>query len=269
VPAGRLPGRTKGDTVGRLEGKVAIVSGAGRGVGRGVAVALAKEGAAVSIAELDPESGPEAAAELRMLGARSLSVECDVSQRSAVEAAVAATVAEFGTVDILVNNAQYLDRIDMPFEDLSEADMRRQFDSGVIGTFSFMQACFPHLRHGGGKVVNMASGAGVFGMEHFASYAAAKEAIRGMSRVAAREWGRYGINVNIICPSVPSPAVLDWMSRQTPDSPVAGQMPAIPRAGEAEADVGRVAVFLASADSDYMTGHTLMVDGGSTMDAGR
>jgi NAD(P)-dependent dehydrogenase (short-subunit alcohol dehydrogenase family) len=255
--------------MGRLDGKVAVVTGAGQGVGRGVALALAKEGAAVSIAELDLQTGPAVADELRALGARAMSVGCDVSQRSAVEHTVAATVAEFDGIDILVNNAHYLDQIDRPFVDLSEADVRRQFDTGVIGTFSFMQACFPYLQSGGGKVINMASGAGVFGMENFASYAAAKEAIRGMSRVAAREWGRLGINVNVICPSVPSPAVIAWVGRQTADSPTQSQTPAIPRAGRAEEDVGRVAVFLASPDSDYITGHTFMVDGGSTMDAGR
>jgi NAD(P)-dependent dehydrogenase (short-subunit alcohol dehydrogenase family) len=254
--------------MGRLDGKIAIVTGAGQGVGRGIALALAKEGAAISVAELDPRTSADAVAEIEALGAQVIDAPCDVADAGAVRSVVAATVAALGGVDILVNNAHLTQGIDRPFIELSRDDMRRQFEVGVLGAFEFMQACFPHMRSRRGKVINLASGAGFFGMEGFASYAAAKEAIRGMSRVAAREWGPLGINVNVICPSVLSPAVQDWASRQPATAP-SGRGPVIPRVGLAEEDVGRTAVFLASPDADYITGHTFMVDGGMSMDAGR
>ncbi len=125
-----------------------------------------------------------------------------------------------------------------------------------------MQACFPYLKKHGGKVINLASGAGVSGTAGFTAYASAKEAIRALSRVAANEWGQYGINVNVLCPFANSPGVQLW-AEAFPDQ-IQANLALVPmgRIGDCEMDAGRVVVFLASSDSDYMTGQTIDVDGG-------
>lgn len=126
-----------------------------------------------------------------------------------------------------------------------------------------MQAALPYLKETQGKIINFASGAGINGDANQASYAAAKEAIRAITRVAANEFGSFGINVNIIAPIAKSPGMLQW-AEENPEY-YQGMLSKIPlrRLGELEEDIGRVAVFLASADSDYITGQTIMVVGGS------
>ena len=139
------------------------------------------------------------------------------------------------------------------------------FDTGFRGSFRFMQAAYPHLKASRGKVINIASGAGLDGLAGQSAYGAAKEAIRALSKSAAREWGRDGINVNIICPLANSPGVATLLElapemekRMTANQPLG-------RIGDCEEDIGPVAVFLASDDSRYVTGHTLPADGGNSM----
>jgi 2-hydroxycyclohexanecarboxyl-CoA dehydrogenase len=250
--------------MGKLDGKVALVSGAGRGIGRGIALELAREGAAVVIAEIDPESGKRTAGEIEGLGGRALMVTTDVCKRKEVNAAVAAAQATFGTVDILVNNAQ-IQRQQLSFEETSDDDMEVTLASGIHATFYFMQACLPLMRAGGGKVINVASAAGLLGHPGWTSYAVAKEGIRALTKVAAREWGGYKINVNSICPVAETPSYQAWRDENPglADELVAS----IPlgHMGDPEADIGRAVVFLASRDSDFITGMTMMVDGGQTI----
>jgi NAD(P)-dependent dehydrogenase (short-subunit alcohol dehydrogenase family) len=250
--------------MGRLEDKVALVTGAGRGIGRGIALELAREGAAVVIAELDPDTARRTADEIEALGARALAVPTDVSRREQVEAAVAAAEETFGRLDILVNNAQ-LQRQQVSFEDTTDDDMEVVLGSGVLATFYFMQTCFPLLRRRGGKVINVASAAGLVGYPGWTSYAVSKEGIRALTKVAAREWGVHKINVNVICPAAATPSFEQWSSNN-PDL-AEEMMASIPlgHLGDPEADIGRAVVFLASADSDFVTGQTMMVDGGQTI----
>jgi NAD(P)-dependent dehydrogenase (short-subunit alcohol dehydrogenase family) len=249
-----------------LDGKVAIVTGGGRGVARGVALELAKAGADVAIVEIDPDNAKKVALEIEDLGRRSIAVVCDVSRRDEVDRAVATTVTELGGLNILVNMAHYLKLgFDKPLIDITEEDFQNQLGAGLMGTYYFMQAAYPHLK-GRGKIINTASAAGIQGYARMAAYAAAKEGIRGLSRVAAREWGVDGINVNIVCPSMlTTPGmhnrnergmITDYSTRP------------IPRPGREE-DTGRAVVFLASEMSDYITGETIMVDGGRTRMGGR
>lgn len=246
---------------GRLQGKVAIVTGGGQGVGRGVALALARDGAAVAVVDRNPATAASVARELCDLGARSVAIECDVAERDQVAAAVGRSVDELGGVDILVNCAQAA-LPGVPFVDTTEADIDLCYRTGPVGTFHFMQACFQQLRERQGVVVNVGSAAGLEGRPGFAAYAAAKEAIRALTRVAAREWGRFQVRVNAISPAAMSPAA-EAYARDFPDR-FQQSLAAIPlgRMGDCEADIGRAVAALVSQDMRYVTGMTLMVDGG-------
>lgn len=247
-----------------LEGKVAIVTGAGQGVGRGVALALAKEGAKIVIPEINFETATAIANEIKELGGEALPIHCDVGKREEVNAAVAATIEEFGTVNILVNNAQAA-RAGVNIEDETDEGWNTTFQSGVNGTFYFMQACFPYMKEKGGKIINFASTAGTNGLEGMCAYAANKEAIRGLSRVAANEWGKYNINVNVILPWATSP-LWEYFEKNNPEiAQVSLAQNPMRRIGDPQKDVGRVAVFLAGSDSDYVNGVNIPVDGGQTI----
>jgi NAD(P)-dependent dehydrogenase (short-subunit alcohol dehydrogenase family) len=258
--------------MGKLDGQVALITGGGGGIARGMIAALAKEGADISIAERRAQRGEEAATIAQGHGAQGIALVCDVRHRDQVDVAVAQTVEQLGRVDILINNATGAgpDSANVPFMAHTEAALDRVLDVDVKGTFHFMQACFPHFKEQGrGKIINFSSAAGSERMAGFAAYSAAKEGVRALSGVAAREWGAFGINVNIVCPSALTPelrqylesqrdqATLDEMQREKP----------IHRTGDPEHDIGRVVVFLASDDASYMTGHTFWVDGGSSIHA--
>lgn len=248
----------------RLANKTAIITGAARGVGRGIALAFAKEGANVAVVDLLAEQAEQTAAELRALGAQAVALTGDVAQRATADRIVADVVARWGSVDILVNNAQNTNI--KPFEQVTDADIHLAYSTGTLATVYFTQAVFPHFRaKNHGKVINFASGAGIDGQFGQAAYTMAKEAIRGLSRVLATEWGQYGINVNVICPFANSPGMLKWAEdyKQVYDAAMA-TLP-MRRLGDCENDIGRTAVFLASHDSDYITGQTIMVDGGGVM----
>ncbi len=258
--------------MGRLDGKVVIVTGGGGGVARGMTVALAKEGAELSIVELHADRGDEAKREVEKQGGRVISIACDVSDRVQVDAAVAETLERLGRIDVLVNNATgvTLSTSNLSFMDHTEADFDRILGVDVKGSFHFMQACFPHFKaQGGGKIINFSSGAGTERMAGFVAYASAKEGVRALTGVAAREWGEFGINVNVICPAALTPGMKKFVETH-PDPEfkrmALGNRP-IARLGDPEQDIGRVVAFLASAESDYLTGQTFWVDGGSSIHA--
>ena len=156
-------------------------------------------------------------------------------------------------------------RAEVSLVDHTVDDVALALDSGFWGTFHCMQAAFPHLRaFGDARVVNLGSSAGTHGQAGLAGYAAAKEAIRGLSRVAAREWGEYGITVNVVCPSAASPGMQAW-AREHPDlhADFLAKRP-IRRDGDAESDIGPAVRFLAGPGSGFITGETIMVNGGGT-----
>jgi len=250
-----------------LDGKIAIVTGAARGIGKGEARALAKEGAAVVLVDIIKDAAESAAAEIREMGGRAMAVACDVSVRADVERTVKAAVDAFGTVDILVNNAQVIPN-PTPLEDWTEKQMRAVYESGVIGTFNFMQVCFPIMKaQGHGRIINTASASG-HGMatQGFSCYGAAKEAVRALTRAAAREWGAHNINVNAVSPSALSPGAAEIYPTEEAQTALLKSMGMpIPRWSDPELDVGRTIVFLAGPDSRQITGCTLSVDGGLAM----
>ncbi|MFK7895125.1 MAG: SDR family NAD(P)-dependent oxidoreductase [Myxococcota bacterium] len=250
--------------MGKLEGKVAMVTGAGRGIGRGVAQALAAEGASIGLVEIDPETAAESAHALEAEGARVALIQGDVGRREDCEGAVAQTVEAFGGLDILVNNAAWTPTPGLMLMEFDDATFGRVLDTNLWATFWCMQAAQPHLvRRGGGVIINFASGSGTSGNVAQGAYAAAKEGIRGLSRVAAREWGPEGIRVNIVCPFANSPGMIDWAKLDPEGHQAAIEQIPLRRVGDCRDDVGRVVSFLASDDASYVTGQTMWVDGGS------
>lgn len=247
--------------MGVLDERVAIVTGAGQGVGRGVALALSGEGARVVVAGRTVAKCEEVAAEIRSRGGEALAVACDVTLGSDIDGCVAATVQHFGTIDILVNNAQQVPR--GALLEVDEADVQAGWDSGPLATLRFMRRCHPHLS-GGGVIVNLGSRAGVKPNPSGSGvYAAVKEAVRAMTRAAAWEWAPDGIRAYALLPLSTSPG-MDHLERFEPDvyEQVLSEIP-MRRMGDPETDIGRVVVFLCGPDAAYLTGITLPVDGGA------
>lgn len=261
--------------MGFLTGKTVIITGGGRAVlkdgrcgsiGYGIATAYAKEGANIVITGRNVKKLEDAKEELeRLYGVKVLPVQADVSagadNETVVQNVVKQTVDTFGGIDVLINNAQ------ASASGVTLADhTTEQFDlalySGLYAAFYYMKACYPYLKESKGSVINFASGAGLFGNFGQCSYAAAKEGIRGLTRVAANEWGKDGINVNIICPLAWT-AQLENFEEAYPDAFKANvHMPPMGHYGDSELEIGRVCVQLASPDFKYMTGETITLEGG-------
>lgn len=261
--------------MGFLQGKTAIITGGGRAVlsdgscgsiGYGIATAYAKEGANLVITGRNVKKLEDAKEELeRLYGIKVLAVAADVSAGSDNEASVNDVVQQtmdaFGRIDVLINNAQ------ASASGVTLADhTTEQFDlalySGLYAAFYYMKACYQHLKETKGTVINFASGAGLFGNFGQCAYAAAKEGIRGLSRVAATEWGKDGINVNVICPLAWT-AQLEQFEKAYPDAFKANvHMPPMGHYGDVEKEIGRVCVQLASPDFKYLSGETLTLEGG-------
>lgn len=246
-----------------IEGRVAIVTGAGQGVGRGIALALASAGAHVTLMGRTVAKLDVVAAEVQSRPSHGdvLVVAGDVKDPVDIERCVAATVARFGTVDILVNNAQ-----EVPLGSLLEVDdaaVQAGWESGPMATLRFMRACHPHLC-GGGVIVNLGSRAGVRpDPVRRGAYAAVKEAIRALTRAAAMEWGPDGIRVNAILPYAMSPALEELAATRPEEFEATRRTVPLGRIGDAEADIGRAVVFLVGPDAGYLTGATIPLDGGN------
>lgn len=248
----------------RLAGRSVVITGGGLGIGRGIAEAYAQAGANVLIADLNEEAGARAASELReQYGTNVEFVRTDVADRQQVQDMVATAVEQFGRLDVLVNNAWG----GIPFarlEKTPEESVRAGFEMGVMAAFWGMQAAFPELsKHGAGRVINIASLNGVNAHMYSVAYNMAKEALRTLTRTAAREWAEHQICCNIICPGAKSEA-FTRMAATSPEN-AAGMEAANPmgRLGDPLLDIGPVAVFLGGDDCRYLTGNTLFVDGGS------
>ncbi|GFM23063.1 MULTISPECIES: SDR family NAD(P)-dependent oxidoreductase [Mycobacteriaceae] len=243
---------------GSLHGKVALITGAGAGIGAGLARRFAHEGARVVVAEYDALAGAAVADEVG-----GLFVETDVAQRDQVEDAVAAALAEYGALDILVNNAWgggALNRV----ETKTDEQVTHGMAVGYYGPFWAMRAAYPAMkRRGWGRVVNMCSLNGVNGHMGSLEYNAAKEALRTLTRTAAREWAPTGVTVNAICPAAKSQAFLRAMADYPGMEEMADAANPMGRMGDPYEDIAPVAVFLAGEGSRYVTGNTLFVDGGS------
>jgi NAD(P)-dependent dehydrogenase (short-subunit alcohol dehydrogenase family) len=243
---------------------VAIVTGAGDGIGRAIARAFAREGARVLVAELQREAGAAVAADLTAtFGSEALAVTTDVADETAVRAMVVAAVDRWGAVDILVNNAWgggSLGRLEYK----TNEQMSHGLEVGFYGPFWAMQAALPAMRaQGRGNIINLCSLNGVNAHIGTAEYNCAKEALRALTRTAAREWAPYGVVANAICPGAKTAASRAVFASHPELEAVADAANPMGRLGDPDTDIAPVAVFLASDDARYLTGNTLFVDGGS------
>ena len=261
--------------MGFLQGKTVIITGGGRAtladgscgsIGYGIATAYAKEGANIVITGRNVTKLEDAKKELEeKYGVKVLPIQADVSSGSnneeTVKNVIKQTVDAFGRIDVLINNAQ------ASASGVTIADhTTEQFDlaiySGLYATFYYMQACYPYLKETKGTVINFASGAGLFGNYGQCAYAAAKEGIRGLTRVAATEWGKDGINANVVCPLAWT-AQLENFEKAYPEAFKANvKMPPMGHYGNVETEIGRVCVQLANPDFKYMSGETITLEGG-------
>jgi len=251
----------------KLAGKTALVTGAGRGIGRAIALALAREGCQVAVADILGENARAVAAEATALGAKGLPVTVDLTRRAEVEAAVAEVLAQFGQLDVLVNNAGW-DRMAL-FLDSDEETWDRLIALNFKAVLHMSKAALPHMvARGAGRVINIASDAGRVGSSGEAVYSGTKGAVIAFSKALAREMARHGVTVNVVCPGLTQTPLLQSLREQSPKNEKI--LDAVTRA----TPLGRVAtpeeiagavVFLASPGADFITGQTLSVSGGLTM----
>lgn len=241
-----------------LEGKVAIITGGASGIGGAMTRSFIKRGGRVVSVDLDPEAGKTLEDEF---GNAVVCLTGDVSDPTMPHLAVAKAVEEFGQLDAVINNAHATRKA--PFEETTQEMWDLSFNTGLWATRNFMLAAHEELKKTKGSVVNFGSGAGLSGNANEASYAAAKEAIRGLSRVVANEWALDEIRVNVVCPMAMTGGVEQWREAYPEAYDTAEAKIPLGRFGDPETDVAPIVAFLCSDDSRYMTGQTLMADGGS------
>ena len=253
-----------------LRNKVAIVTGSGRGIGRGIALRYGAAGLKVAVASRTASTVEAVVNEIKAGGGTAIGIICDVGEQDQIKSMAQQTVEAFGAIDILANVAQGFGTpsepagspVITPLEEYRDAEWEYTFRTGATATLWAMKAVFPHMKERGGRIINFGSKWGVEGYPGSAAYNATKEAIRALTRTAAREWGKYGIRVNCINPVIATdaavavskdrPGLLDELVKLTP----AGRL------GEPYRDAGGLALFLVSEDSDFLTGHTFPLDGG-------
>lgn len=278
--------------MGRLDGRVAFVTGAARyrGIGRAIALRLAREGAAVAVSgrPRDPASFPaherergwrgveSVADEVREAGGRAIAVECDVTDADSIARAVDATLAAFGKIDVLVNNAALPSEAGAaPVLEMTDENWYETVDVNLHGLYRVIRAVGPEMvKAGGGAIVNISSTAGRIGIPDYGAYCATKWAMHGLTQQLALELAKHGIRVNIVCPGSTDTDMMDGTFGRYDE--VAGREPGSSKAAIRRAllmgrqatveEQAAVVAFLASDDASYMTGQALNVDGGSRMD---
>jgi NAD(P)-dependent dehydrogenase (short-subunit alcohol dehydrogenase family) len=251
-------------TGGRLAGKVAIITGAGQGIGAAIAGLYAREGCKVLITGRTQSKLDEVAAKIAGEGGVCTPFAALAGEMDQSEATVAKAIADWGRVDILVNNAHTFTDY-LPIEDPKmEANCKIDFQSAFFGSLQLMQLCHPHMvALGGGSILNFGSSYGPRSEPGFLAYSASKEAIRSLTRTAAKEWGKHGIRVNTILPSALTPKSI-WYLEDSGTYELERAKVALGRFGTPE-DIAPTCLFLASDEGNYVTGQTIGVDGGSTM----
>lgn len=245
-----------------LQGQVALVTGAGQGVGQGIALALASEGVNIAVLGRTVSKLEDTCEQIRARGAEAKPFGFDVADTDGIPGIVDRVVAEFGGVDILVNNAykgSYGRLLSM-----DQAQFQAGFVTAPFAAFAFMKACHPSMKkRGGGSIVNVVTSAMVrWDLATWGAYAAAKQALRSLTRTAAVEWAQDGIRVNAIAPHALSPGVKAWAEANPEDAAEFAATIPMRRIGDCEEDIGRAVVALIGPGMRYLTGATVPLDGG-------
>lgn len=246
----------------KFENKTAIITGAGGGLGKAYAQILASQGANVVIAEFDDNKGKQTEKEFKEKGWNVLFIHCDVSKEEDVQNTVNETINTFGKIDILINNAQSTENVHYSVEETSIELVKKCWETGFLGAFMFEKYCLPHMKENKyGRIINIASATGAVGQEGFSAYGSNKEAMRGLTRITAVEYGKYGITCNSVCPSALTGPAKEW-AKQNPEQykAICEPLP-LRRLGDPYNDVAPVIAFLASDDAQFITGQTIGADG--------
>lgn len=247
----------------KLEKNVTLITGGGKGIGFGLASAFAREGSNIVITGRTESRLIEAKKKLEnQYGIDVLAIVADGADEEQIKGVIAQTIGKFGKINTLINNAQ-ASSSGLPLIEHTKKDIDLAINSGLYATFFYMREAYPYLKETRGSVINFASGAGFFGKPGQSSYAAAKEGIRGLSRVAATEWGPDGIRVNMIAPLAMTESLREWKENYPELFERTIQGIPLGRFADPMEDIGRVAVFLASDDASYITGETISLQGGS------
>lgn len=243
-----------------------FVTGAGRGIGRGIAMACATRGAKLVVTALTIEEARSVVGEIVAAGGAAMAAVCDVTSRESVTAAIAAAVAHFGRIDCVIHNAtSRYSPIFEPLEHIVDAHWDDLVAVGATGAYVLATVARPHLEAAGGSLLLLISNAAFHGAADLPAYSAVKGALRGMVKALAREWGPLGIRVNGLSPVAMTPAMEDYLTRY-PDArgPLLDRA-ALRRFGDPEADIGAAATLLIGPEARFVTGQTLIVDGGGVM----
>jgi len=248
--------------MGRLENRIAIVTGAGQGIGRAIALGMAREGAALVIADLNEANAGAVKREIERVGGKASALYTDISNEESVRGMIDHTLNEYGRVDILVNNAGIFPTSSL--EEMAEEEWDRVIGTNLIGTFLCSRAVVSHLlTQRSGRIISLTSGRAFQGARHGAHYAASKAGIIAFSKSLALELAPYGITVNVICPGITDTA--QPRGHQTEEQIYAqGQRIPLGRIGQPE-DLAGPAIFLASDAAGFITGQTILVNGGGIM----
>ncbi|MEW6671884.1 MAG: SDR family NAD(P)-dependent oxidoreductase [Thermodesulfobacteriota bacterium] len=256
----------------RLKDRIAIVTGGGYGLGRAYAMGMAEEGAKVVIADINMDTARKTADDIQTAGGEALPLQTDVASETSVNEMARRTQAQFGRIDILVNNAAIFGRVKLtrvPFYELDLEEWDRVFAVNLRGTLLCCRAVFPQMKaQQSGKIINISSSTVLFGSTNYVHYVASKSGIIGLTRTLARELGSYNINVNCLLPGATvteDPNEKEAMERRLKRfEEVLLPKRCIKRVQYPDSLVGTV-IFMASSDSDFMTGQSICVDGGDML----
>lgn len=247
----------------KLENNVTIITGGGKGIGFGMASAFAKEGSNLVLTGRTESTLLEAKKKLEeTYGVKVLVMVADGADEKRIKEVIAKTIETFGKINTLINNAQ-ASKSGLMLIEHSKEDFDVAINSGLYATFFYMREAYPYLKESKGSVINFASGAGMYGKAGQSSYGAAKEGIRGLSRVAATEWGPDGIRVNMVAPLAMTESLKQWKESYPELFEKTIQGIPLGRFADPMQDIGRACVFLASDDASFITGETITLQGGS------